>query len=797
MTEHSRRLIPAMAMIVLLGVTHAVAQPVAGDAYATGFPAATAGKYVVREGQWFPIISRLTVPGSQVFQGFCRVDRADLDGDIVEYVERPVTVSSGVEKRVWTYAAMTRRDVGATVDVELIADDQVRVNSLQAPVPEFIGNDALLILDISEPLLTALREIDSGKYGYVGLNFGNRPFTRPICVANMAARDVPDRWFGLEAVDVLVWDEPNPDSLQPAQIEAIIEWVKRGGQLVVGLGQRGPQVQKSALAAVMPFTEIAQTTEITALPVYQSRMQQLEFTRPVVISLGKLAPGAFATFRDQLPSGEPFPLVTMQLVGSGRVVACSARLRDFDLSSRAFLPELIDLTRTPGDMVGVEGERGVLGLPISRLYGPLIEPIEFRALASLRVLGAFGFVAAYVILSTFATWGWLRRKSATQLSWTVFAGFAVVASVLSLGAVGLFAGFTSQIASVAFIDVESGKPEARAKAYFGYKSPARANVDLSITGSGGFLRPLSSGPEGSPLYSTPGRYAAVAAKGVLEDAPMRATLKQFEGAWTGQLEGTIRGQITVDRKTGKVDPASFIQNDLPDALRAGYLLYIDPRIQGFDGVPYRVASMTDRGVGRPYYQGRNDVTAAMNVLCVPVGGIAASARASEFGRAIYEKHDKDQANWLKKLGSNGEPDSKTEPMLPTLWHVQTQNWSSPFGTLTIGALVGDACSAAAMLVCTRNLYVHSVGSDVQPDFSKIGVPVSTEGLMSVDITHWLMRGQAVFVAISDNPGPAMLSRGGQPLKARSGIAVYRVRLPIEYTGQPPQPGAAADEKETP
>ncbi|MFN0135581.1 MAG: hypothetical protein ACKVS9_05615 [Phycisphaerae bacterium] len=794
MTDKTRRLAPALAMIALLGTALATAQPVAGDAYSTGFPAATAGKFVVREGQWFPIISRLTVPGSQVFQGFSRVDRADLDGDIVEFVERPVTVSSGIEKRVWNYAAMTRGDIGASVNVELIADDRVRVNSLQAPVPEFIGNDALLILDVSEPLWNTLREVDSGKYGYVGLNFGNRTYTRSICVANMAARDLPDRWFGLESVDVLVWDEPNPDSIQPAQVDAIIEWVKRGGQLVVGLGQRGPQIQKSALAPVMPLTDIAQTVELDRLPVFVSRTGAPEPSKPIVISRGKPADGAFVTFREQLPSGEPIPLVAMQLVGSGRVVACAARLRD--LSVREFLSELIDLTKTPSELTVRENEKGMLGLPISRLYGSLIEPIEFRALASLRVLGAFGFVAAYVVLSTFATWGWLRRKNATQLSWSVFAGFAVVASVVSLGAVGLFAGFSSQLASVAFVDIESGKPEARAKAYFGYKSPARANIDLAIAGDGGFLRPLSSGPESSAKYSTPGRYTAVAAKGALEETPMRATLKQFEGAWQGRLEGTIRGQITIDRRTGKVDPASFIQNDLPDAISFGYLLYIDPRVQGFDGVPYRVAGMIDRGTGRNFYQGRPDITAAINVLCVPIGAIPAAARVGEFGRTIYEKYDKDRDSWLNKVAADARPEPKDEPVLPTLWHVQTQNWAAPFSPLSIGALVGDPRSAAAMLACTRNLYVHSTSTDKQPSFDQIGVPISTEGLMSVDVTHWLMRGQAIFLAISDKPGPTMLTRDGQPMLARSGMAVYRVRMPIEYTGQPASP-RAADEKETP
>lgn len=786
-------------LVSLVGVAPARAQPISGDATATGFQAATATRFVIREGQWFPIVCRLTVPGSQVFQGFARVERSDLDGDRVEFLERPVTVSSGVQKKVWLYATMDRSEVGRPIDIDLVADDRVRVNTLNAPLPEQIGNDTMIVLDLSEPQLTGLQSIDSKGSGYVGLNFGSRNYYRPICVANMPSRDLPDRWFGLEAADVIVWDEPDPDALSPAQLEALMEWVRWGGQLVIGLGSAGPRVAKSPLLAILPFAEFSQTTEVPRLPVFPTRFSQSEVAlndKPIVVSRVEAAAGALVTVRDQLMDGTVVPLIAMRQVGSGRVIASATRIRDLLPLGGAgntgkVVGEFIDLNATPAAMKAAEGDKGLLGLSIVTLYRSIVEAIEFRALASLRVLGAFGFVAAYIVLATFVMWAWLKSRSATYLSWSVFAGFAVVASFVSLGAVSLFSGFSHQLATVSYVDLEAGKPEARVRAYFGYKSVTRDNARLSLTGDGGFLRPMTSGVDRGQPYATPGRYAAVPGKALLEDAPMRATLKQFEGAWQGKLDGVVRAQLTASRATGQIEPGSYVGNELPSEIAGGFLLYVDPRVQGIDGVPYRVAGMQDRGVGRPSYLGKKEVVPAINVLCVAIGPLKPGERDSALGKSLYDALAKDHARWA----SRGDAKAEEEPVLRTLWHYQVNEWAEPFRATTTGIAKGvfaDFRFNASMLACTRDVYLHNTPASGAPDFGTVGAPISTEGLMNLDVSHWLTRGQAVLLLYARDPGPTMLARSGQPIKPADGFSVYRVRVPIEYSGQPVAVSAGKD-----
>jgi hypothetical protein len=54
------------------------------------------------------------------------------------------------------------------------------------------------------------------------------------------------------------------------------------------------------------------------------------------------------------------------------------------------------------------------------------------------------------------------------------------------------------------------------------------------------------------------------------------------------------------------------------------------------------------------------------------------------------------------------------------------------------------------------------------------------------VMHWLTRGQAVLLLLADSPGPASLHAAGKPLAAQEGRTLYRVRVPINYLGVPPQ-----------
>lgn len=233
--DRLRPLLAAGLLVILAaGPARAPAQPVQGDIVSVGFQARVSTGHVVRNGQWFPILVTLSGQGTQSYDVELRCERADLDGDRVAYLEPHVAVTpeAGI-RRVWCYAVNLKESAGDPLTIDIIGDDGALISTMTAPMFEPIGNETQLILDISSKRVTGLDQFNSPADEYLGYAWGQRNYYRSICVATLPARDLPDRWWGLEAVDVVVWDEPDPDALSIAQLAALVEWVRNGGQLVV------------------------------------------------------------------------------------------------------------------------------------------------------------------------------------------------------------------------------------------------------------------------------------------------------------------------------------------------------------------------------------------------------------------------------------------------------------------------------------------------------------------------------------------------------------------------------------
>ena len=774
---------------------------------AIGFRAGTdsGARFVVREGQWAPIQVRLSAQGTMPFQGQLCFEAADLDGDRVSYRATPITVSYDAEpKRVWCYAVCL-----AEQGMVSILDDQgLLINRLPVPAFDLIGDDTMLILDISEPPLTKLRTLKTPGWSPKAYCWGSRPYYRNVLVAEMPAADLPDRWFGLEAVNVVVWDSPNPDQLSIAQLQALKHWVRHGGQLVVGLGQSWAAVQKSELAELLPLNPAStqgaadpsrsgvsltvngmeQFFEKLVLPSQSRPAHERTFSHPIAIAAAETRPGALRSFRTLVSGGSAIDLITTDWFGSGRVVAVAANLRDLMTVpvNEAFYTQLFDLNPTTKEFRENElnSLQMQLGIEATTLYDGLLDPISFAGWSGLLVLAAFAFVVVYIGLATLLSWRWLKKHTLTTYSWTLFAVIAIIASAFSLGTVGLMHGLARGVKTLNLVDLEAGSSAARARCYFGYSSPIRQVVDLSLPGEQNYLRGLARGPELPSHYATPQRYSALARAALLEDTPMRATLKQFEGFWQGELSGSVRAQLVADRRTGEITPESWIQNDLDVDLVGGYLLYIDPRFREDD---LRLAGQTIN------WWGHQDVPPALNVLALWVPPLKAGEKVNGLGLEDYAEIKGLQTRWIQRLGQ--KPESR--PDLYTLWDEQ-QAWV--FGGKFRAPWRGlDSTACAALLTTTRNFYLHC--KEDKGTYQEVnGRPISTEGLMELDVTHWLMQGrvkagqgedpllgQAVLLLLANDPGPARLHRNGQPLKSIAGRSLYRVRVPLAFQGRPPVP----------
>ncbi|MGE0482431.1 MAG: hypothetical protein AB7Q17_18385 [Phycisphaerae bacterium] len=790
----SRRRAAAGVMLVAAALC-AFTSPVLGQSLrsdidariaAFGFRAGAATPNVVREGQWIPILTELTLTSGTQFQGELRVECVDLDGDLVTFTEKPIVLTAGVgPKRVWCYG-IAHEDVLAaggaprqTPRVTLHDEDGTLVARLPLPAVDLLSNDRVLILDLSDRPVTRLRTLAGTGTEPNSPIFGEeRGYYRPIVVGSAPSDELPERGWALESVDVIVWDEPNPDRASPAQLDALREWVRAGGQFVIGLGSSWQRVQKSPLAELLPFkpatpapapttADTAGTIAVTTLPRFFERFGDRSLTNrafdpPIAVVSAQPARGT-VTVWERDADRPMLNLVTIDYFGSGRVVTVAGSIRELSgpTAGDLFLRELFDLPRIKPELVKNESDRP-LPPTAQRLYDRLTQKIDFRQVGGLFIVAATAFVIGYIAVATLGSWWWLRKHALTHLSWSVFAGFAVVASVLSVLTVMLAQGIASRVDSVCLVDAQAGDASGRADCWFGLRTARQPRADLALPGPTNYVRGLTRAAVDAAVYATPQRYEGLAARATLLDAPLRATLKQFEGHWSGELGGAIRAQIAVDAR-GRVEPASWIKNDLTVRLLRGYLLFVDPRVAR-DG--FRPTLLTRD------YRGRANVAASNNVLVLELPALAPGERIVDLGKKEYEKFDTSWAAWSRN------PEGQSEPALPTLFKLH-QDWASMLGIwVTALGAARDSAADAALLLSTRNLYLHCTENDDE----QLGLAVTTTGLVDCDVSHWLTTTQGVLLLLSDEPGPAALHVGEAPLRSRAGLSLFRVRVPIEVRG---------------
>ena len=774
----------AAALLTSLAATPLGAQQIEGEVTAIGFPFGQLTRNAIRVGQWFPIRVELrAVSGDEVgVEVDLRVQSSDTDGDRVEFTKPGVTLTVGdIQRPVWCYAVAYYGGAGAfdaprgpeTLTVVDVRRNQT-LGTLALPTVDVVDNESMLVLDVSARKISKLDSAIGDALDTNDVGWGQRRFYRKTFVGAGEAAALPDCWFGLEMIDVVVWDAPDPAGQQvgESQVEALAEWVRNGGQLVLGLGGNVDALADTALAELMPYellggSRSTETLEQFSAAYVPSRAPLDRFETPLPVAKVKMRAGATRLVWDTV-GGYPQPVLAVWCVGSGRVIAAAPSLRDLvNLGVKPdFYHVLFDLYENTPAFQESEASQLMTGLLQRPLYDGLVQPVGFALAGQVNAIIAMLFVCAYVGLSTVASFLWLRSKRKSSLAWPVFAGVAVAASFLSLGAVYLGRGVVSSVRTASLVDLEAGSQRARARCWIGYRSPRRELLDLALPPAASesrgtcFLRPIAS-KDASGHFATPLRYGVDTDHAALRDAPLRGTLKQFEGFWQGDGGGTVRVRLIADRATGRITNASWIANSLGVDIERGYLIYFDPR--------QREATRPS-GVDRFWWAAmKAPVPPPRNVLAVELPSIAdGDDLRGVIGAAAYRDNDQRLARWRGVAGAADRPE--TRPDLPTLLEAQL-GWVPFTRNLNF--------EEAAMMASTRNLYLHCSALD-RPDVA--GRPVTTAGVPKCDVTHWLMDGQALLLLVADTPGPATLTRSGDARSSDAGRTLYRVRAPLEYVG---------------
>jgi len=394
---------------------------------------------------------------------------------------------------------------------------------------------------------------------------------------------------------------------------------------------------------------------------------------------------------------------------------------------------------------------------------------------------AIVFAIAYVLAATLGVWKMLQAREMLRHSWSALALVAVVASVLSVAGVQAIHGVRREVHQLSIVDGEAGELRANATSYFGLRTSIHSRVDVWLPEDHVLerkpertvcsLRPMPSWRHatGSETgYTDPARYWLKPATAEIHGVPVRATLKEFEGRWRGELPGTLEASL-VTRRVPAVEGAtgsdyvlsrdSWIQNNLGVDLKECYLLLAE--YDAFAPQSFRTvaAQRSIRGL----------------IRALPLGELADGERVTLFDRLYLD----DGGNYLPYS------DRRKRGL-----EAMQRTWGRPFAPAGQGGAFGggDAGPNYALATYENAALLMTVLADINPMAFKGsvfgGYPVfSRARCRQLDISSHLKRRTAIFVGFSEEAGPVRLCvrtgnreyTSAEPKKAGT---VYRFTVPV-------------------
>jgi hypothetical protein len=787
-----KRLGAICAAASALCIPHAAQGMVEVNVTRAGFPTLQRGD-VIRSGAWVPIIVDLALLDEQSFDGSVRLGQFDNDGDeCYDRVDVHLRAETGGAQRLYLYAlanplANQGRFIVELFDdegeaVEVVSQGELTFQAQPAQRPSTIDPDDILILLLSSGTLGDIQKLTDPDQ--------QERFAPPVHIGHISPTELPELWIGLETVDYIVWDDARPEQLRKRQIDALLEWVRQGGTLLITASRTAGSLRLTdSIYAVLPV-DLGEIKAVENLPDLRrallapksdrkrrseidSPWWEIPFESPVTIVECALRDGAVRVPEDGSSQSD---IVTRRRIGRGHVIFCAVTLRDLlggGGDARRFFRELFHLRVLADPDAGSPG--------FQSLFSQVVGAVAFTRSGSLYLGVAIIFSAGYVLLATFGTWGVLGARGWRHHSWTAFALVGVAASLLSVVAVNSVRGFGETLHQLTIVDLDAGQAHGYATAFFGLKTGTDRTLDLWLpsdplgaTEPGAtrcFLRPLPVGNDpatASTSYADPGEYRVVPASAVIDGVRIRATLKRFEGRWAGSLGGTVTGEIAV--KGIRILEGSYVINDLGVDLKECYLLHTTRALTGDTG------------------------PRSGEIYAFPIGDVPSDGRKLDLVARCYPVSGNPR--------SVGDEETVTQIIDQSTLASAQKGWGSPFAGFSSKLGYGSGPDRPFTLGEEKNaLLLLSTAGECEPQGSAgmaqfvFGSYIwSRDRLRGLDLREDLRPDTVILIGFADDPGPVRLFRrtGDRPYRMlepdrKRSWTMYRIRIPATLHDVPSEP----------
>src|SRR3989442_11513107 len=203
---------------------------------------------VVKAGDWMPVTIDAKNTGAGV-DGTLEVQEA-LNGQPgvsgLPIYHQSISLATGSSKRIRTYVTMDT--TGATITARIVQNGRVTVSRDAASA------------STTSTLIGVLSDQPTALDGFAAVH----PASVAARVVHLRADDIADSAIPLRAFDILAIDDFATDSLTAGQRTAISDFVRSGGDLLLGTGAAWRKTLAGLSPAILPMTISGTTTVTTA-----------------------------------------------------------------------------------------------------------------------------------------------------------------------------------------------------------------------------------------------------------------------------------------------------------------------------------------------------------------------------------------------------------------------------------------------------------------------------------------------------------------------------------------------------
>jgi hypothetical protein len=446
-------------------------------------------------GTWTPVWVQLR-GGSERYSGIMEVSVADDDGTPTIF-SMPVEVGPNQSQRFTAYARPGSRQPEFTV--RLLDQQGRRVGGASQETampqpPESIMPDESLILTMGRPQgVETIAELPGFKAA------SGRP-ARGTSVEIVTARidaqagSMPGRWYGYDAARAIVVDTGDREtvaSLDALRGQPLVDWVERGGHLIVAVGANWQAVRDSVLAPILPGLPSGQekVASLEALDTFAGSNKSITppGTRPTMITKLEEVDERRGTVLSVM-SG--LPLVVRGTHGFGRVtlIALDVDQKPFSdwVDRSLFWVRAIELRRPRGDQTA--GGPNMGGGSRFYQYGASDMSTQLRValeqFPGVKLI-PFGWVAffifLYILLIGPGDYFFLKKVlKRMELTWITFPTIVVTVSLVAYYAAYILKGNDLLVNKVDVVDIDQTAGLGRGNTWLSLFSPQNRDYTIRV-----------------------------------------------------------------------------------------------------------------------------------------------------------------------------------------------------------------------------------------------------------------------------------------------------------------------------